>query len=67
LKDWDYSFDSESTSASVFATWEYSIGYYLHEATITSPKIRMSITNNVPSFSFVFKSIKDWAVAHRNT
>ena len=57
LKDWDYSFDSDSTSASVFAVWEYAIGYYLHEAKISSPKIRMSISNNVPSFSFVCKSI----------
>jgi acyl-homoserine lactone acylase PvdQ len=67
LRDWDYSFDSDSTSASVFAVWEYAIGYYLHETTISSPKIRMGITNNVPSFSFVCKSIKGWADAHKDS
>jgi hypothetical protein len=66
LKDWDYSFDNMSTPASIFAVWEYAIGYFLHETTISSAKIRMSITNNSPGFSFVMKSIKEWAEAFRN-
>jgi len=55
-----------STPASVFAVWEYAIGYFMHESTISSAKIRMSITNNNPAFSFVMKQIKEWAEAHRD-
>lgn len=65
LNEWDFEFDSNSEGAAVFSVWEYALGEYLHEAKISSSKIRMSITTGSPSMSFLMKCIKEWAALHR--
>jgi hypothetical protein len=67
LNDWDYNFDSKSEGASVFAVWEYDLGEYLHEAKISSSKVRKSITAGSPSMSFLMKCIKEWAQIHQKS
>ena len=67
LLDWDFKFTKESAAASIFSAWEFQISYYLHEKKIPSPKLRIAISFGATSLSFVFKMIKNWADAMRNS
>ena len=52
---WDYSFDKDSSAASVYTTWEYMIASYLHETKIEGVTARRNFAYTFLGENFLNK------------
>jgi acyl-homoserine lactone acylase PvdQ len=66
LTNWDFVFGQNSSPASVYTAWEFMIGYYMHESSIKSNKLRLSLNLNISSMSSIYRMVQTWAKEKRS-
>ena len=61
FKDWDFRFNLDSQAATLFSAWEQQISLYLHETTLDSADVRLSLHNHPSAQSAFYVEVRKWA------
>lgn len=61
FEDWDFKFTTNSVAANLFTTWENTMALYLHETTIGSQEVRLSLQNHPAYMSAFYLKVRQWA------
>jgi penicillin amidase len=61
FEEWDFKFTTNSVAANLFNTWENTMALYLHETTIGSKEVRVSLQNHPAYLSAFYVKVREWA------